>query len=167
MSSGIEAGVPVRKRRAVSGWAKGRWGRSVPAPAAVAGFTLIELMIALLIVGIITAVAIPSYRYSVIKANRRAAQSTMMDIAQREQQYLLDQRSYSPFSYSGCAGTNSLNYTPPNNVCQNYSLVVTAVATDTPPDFTITATPVPGSMQDSDGTLSLTNTGTKTPSNLW
>jgi type IV pilus assembly protein PilE len=51
------------------------------------GFTLLELMIVLVIVGILASIAIPSYRDSIRKGNRRAAQAVLMDIANRERQY--------------------------------------------------------------------------------
>ena len=58
------------------------------------GFSLIELMIAVVIVGVLAAVAFPSYQNYIVKSNRAAAQAFMVDAASREKQYLLDARSY-------------------------------------------------------------------------
>ena len=56
------------------------------------GFTLIELMMAIAIIAILAAIAYPAYQKHLAKGRRAAAQAYLMDIAQREQQYFLDQR---------------------------------------------------------------------------
>jgi len=57
--------------------------------------TLIELMVAVAIVSILVSIAVPSTR--VHEESRRGdTESTLLDIAQREQQYLIDARAYRP-----------------------------------------------------------------------
>lgn len=125
------------------------------------GFSLLELMIVVVIIGVLAAVAIPQYSQYVVRGNRAAAQAFMMDVANREKQYLLDARSY----------TNSLatlGMTPPTDVSRNYTITVDTPAV-IPPVFTITATVVPGSKQDAanDGNLTLTDAGVKGPAGKW
>lgn len=124
------------------------------------GFTLLELMIGVVIVGLLAAIAVPSYTKHLAKSRRAAAQTYLMDIAQRQQQYLLDMRAYAP-------DLTTLNVTTPSTVSTYYTIALTVPAGATPPTFTASATPITGSSQDGDGVLSIDNNGVKTPSTLW
>jgi type IV pilus assembly protein PilE len=116
------------------------------------GFSLIELMIALAIIAILAAIAIPSYRQYVIRSHRRAAQTSMVDIANREQQYFVANRAY--------ASKADLGYVEPTEVSDNYTWdVALDVIAGPPPDFTITFTATGG--QAVDGNLTLTSEGVK------
>lgn len=120
-----------------------------------AGFTLIELMITVAIVGILAAIAYPSYQDQVRKSRRAEAQSLLMDIGSRQQQRLLDARNYS-------ASTAGLNIDIPPSVSSHYTITMTAPA-GAPPTFTATATPKQGQDKDKCGTMTLNNIGAKTP----
>jgi type IV pilus assembly protein PilE len=122
------------------------------------GFTLIELMITVAIIAILAAIAYPSYTQYVIRGHRAAAQAEMMDIANRQQQFFLANRSYA-------ADLATLGYSLPSDVGVKYTAGVAANNGATPPNFTITFTAI-GS-QSSDGVLTLNNAGVKTPSEKW
>jgi len=129
------------------------------------GFTLIELMVTVAIVAILATIAYPIYLHQLIEGRRSAAEATLMDIAQREQQYLLDQRQYAGGADAATVSTN-LNVTIPTNVTQFYSISIT-LAAGPPPGFTATATPVAGTAQASDVTLTIDQTGSKQPTGIW
>lgn len=121
------------------------------------GFTLLELMIAVAIVAILAAIAYPSYQSHLISSRRAAAQSHLMDIAQNEQQYYLNARSYA-------ATVSAMNMTTPSEVSSYYTISIAATS-GAPPTFTATATPITGTSQATDGALSINNAGVKTSSN--
>lgn len=120
------------------------------------GFTLIELMIVVVIVGILATVALPAYRQHVIRSNRAAAQSEMMSMANLEQQYLIANRVY--------ADDAELGYVLPDEVSRNYTSDIT-VSASSMPTFLITFTAIGG--QAEDGDLTLNNEGVKTPAEKW
>jgi len=111
------------------------------------------------IVGVLAAVAYPSYMSYLARGRRSSAQAFLMDIAQAEQRYLLDARSYADFS--------TLNVTTPSSVSPYYDISVVAPSTAVPPTFTATATPKAGTPQVSDVTLSIDSAGVKAPPNVW
>ncbi|MDN4590440.1 prepilin-type cleavage/methylation domain-containing protein [Xenophilus aerolatus] len=123
------------------------------------GFTLIEVLITVAIVAILAAIALPSYNQYVIRSKRSAAQAEMMNIANREQQYLLAQRVYADKTALIAGG-----YVLPTEIAASYDYDV-ALSSSGPPTFTITFQPK-GS-QASDGNLTLDSQGVKTPEGKW
>jgi type IV pilus assembly protein PilE len=130
----------------------------------VRGFTLIELMVTVAIVAILVTIAYPLYLHQLIEGRRSGAEAALMDVAQREQQYFLDQRQYASGA-STSAVSASLNVTFPSSVTNFYTITVNVGTT--PPTFTATATPIAGTAQASDVTLTIDQTGSKAPTGTW
>lgn len=129
------------------------------------GFTLVELLVAVAVVGILAAIAVPSYKDYARKGNMAGAKAVLLDIAQKQSQYI--QVSRSAFASS----TSTLNITVPSDVAAVYafSIAVTAPdATATPPvpaTYTATATPKAGTMMDGQPSLSIDYSGRRQLSN--
>lgn len=58
------------------------------------GVSLIELMVVVAIVAIISAFAYPSYQRYVIKAKRTVAQNALLQVADRQQQFFMDNKRF-------------------------------------------------------------------------
>ena len=127
------------------------------------GFTLIEMMIVVAIIGVLAAIAYPSYQRYVIKTKRTDMMSEMQNIASEIESRKLAQGSYSAIS-AGVKTDFATAY--PRQGTQLYNVTINPEPL-TPPDNTltskwiITATPKTNSQVISDGTLTLNYQGIK------
>ena len=130
----------------------------------IAGFTLIELMIAVAIIAIVVKLAYGQYTSQITRSKRSAVESFMVSVAAREEQSMLNSRSY--FAAATTAQWSAVNLTAPSDVGSNYTVTVTADNTATPPSYTVAAVPQ-GNQATNDascGTLTYNQAGTKTAS---
>jgi len=124
------------------------------------GFTLLELIVVVVIVGILAAIALPAYQDQVRRTNRSAAQQYLQELANREERYRLDARTY-----ANSAATLGYSATPPE-VSPFYTIAVNPDANDcngtaaATPYYTLKATAT-GS-QAVDGNLCVDSLGHKT-----
>src|SRR3569833_2829126 len=143
------------------------------------GFTLVELLTAMVIAAILLAVAIPSYRTQTQKSRRTEAKTALLDLASREERYNSTNSSYSStlsdLGYSGAW---------PIKVGSGYYQITACVAANTTcatdagkgQAFLLTAQPVGAQAGDtlcgsftlaSTGSQKVTGTASGSPSSCW
>jgi type IV pilus assembly protein PilE len=119
------------------------------------GFTLVELMIVTSIIGILAALAYPSYTQYVLRGNRAEAKAILMETAQFMERYFTTNNFYTNATVltavlpRGATGT-AIKY----NI--TFSVAPTATA------YTLSAAPANGQADDPCGTLTLSSTGLQT-----
>jgi type IV pilus assembly protein PilE len=126
------------------------------APKRSGGFTLVELMVVVAIVGIIAAVAYPSYTESVRKSRRADAQSVLLEGAQFAERFHTENSRYDQTS-AGVTVTLPLQLraAPKDSVTKHYSVTIVA----TPQAYTLSAGPITSG--DRCGTMTIAHTGAK------
>ncbi len=134
----------INARRAVAGFKRS------------GGFTLIELMVTVAIVGILMAIAVSSYEFATVKTRRGAAEGCLLEAAQYMERYYTTNLTYTDATIPTCTTDVTPHYT---------------VAFSGTPDaktYTLLATPVAGSRQESAdakcAALGVNQAGTKTAS---
>lgn len=90
------------------------------------GFSLMELMIALVVIGILMSVAVPSYREYMLRANQAAAKAILMEVSSRQEQYLVRAGAYSGVYTAATCFFDELAYTVPVDVCSKFDFALTA-----------------------------------------
>ena len=128
-----------------------------------AGFTLIELMITVAIVGILAAIAYPSYTDYLVKGRRADAMQALINAASAIERY----KAGNNFTYQGACGSKDdgcTNKIFTGNVPADGGTVFHEIKVSVDADFrgyTLTATPK-GSLIGKDGALTLNHRGEKT-----
>jgi type IV pilus assembly protein PilE len=124
-------------------------------PRTLKGFTLTEIMIVVAIIGILAAIAYPSYQDSVRKSRRADARAVLLEAAQfMERRYTESLQT----GYAGVALPTELQAAPKDGNPKYYNVTLTNLAQNT---FTLNAAPTGAQSSDGCGTLTLTNAGVK------
>lgn len=118
------------------------------------GFNLVEMMITVALIGIVTAVALPSYQEHVRKTRRADAQGALLALANAMERYYVDNRTF--------VGANPATlYSAKSPVEGTVTYYALEAPTLTRRNFTIQAVPKNQQATDKCGTLTLTRTGTR------
>ena len=110
-----------------------------------AGVTLLELLIVVVIVSIISAVAYPSYVQHITKTKRTSAQSALLQVADRQQQFFMDNKRYETNLTNLGFAENPLwlddkgDRVPPGDTDSVYAIVLVNVV---PTSFMAVAVPI-------------------------
>ena len=127
------------------------------------GFTLIELMIAVVVLGLLAVIAFPSYRDHVIKAKRAEGRTALLKAAQLQERYFSDQNAYASTAQlkTAMAVTSASIYSGENPSNDKGNYAITVAVPNPPLSFTLTATPQ-GSFSDAEcGNLTITERGVR------
>lgn len=128
-----------------------------------AGFTLTELLITVAIVATITAVAVPSYRQYIMRANRADATTALLRLAANQERFYLASNTYASNAQLATAPPNGLGL--PGTDRGLYTLTIAAAAGGLARGYRATATAVASESQGSDddcASFSVDNEGRRT-----
>ncbi len=145
----------------------------------MAGFTLMELMIVVAVIGILSAIAIPSYQESVRKGKRAEGRAALTDLMLQQERFMTQSNSYCAFSntggvtavVAGCATVPFKTFSGDSPISPAYYLSAAACASTTIKEcVVVTAAAVSADAEAGD--LQILSSGTKTctgtrPSVCW
>ena len=121
------------------------------------GFTLVELMIVVVVVGLLAAVALPSYQSAVRKAHRTEAKASLSAAAQMMERYMTENGAYMKSDVVKATLGDGGVY-PNHSENSRYALSLTALAASA---FTLSAEPLGSQASDECGTFTLTQSGVR------
>ena len=121
------------------------------------GFTLIEVLIAVAIVGIVAAIAVPSYSRFVTKGRRADATAFLLEVAGEQTRFFTERNAYA-------AKMSDLGYGTGDSFATPEGYYTVSIARPSARSYTLTATPVAGGPQAADGecgSFTLSSTGAR------
>jgi type IV pilus assembly protein PilE len=134
-----------------------------------AGYTLIELVVAMVIASVLIAIAVPSYMNYSLRAHRTDAKTALLDLASLEERYFSTKNQYSQTatdlgyaSFPATIGPAPGDYQITVSQIQG-ATAPTATASGTPASYTLVATPINNQPKDTAcASFTVTSTGSRT-----
>lgn len=123
-------------------------------PNGFKGFSLMELMIAVVIIGVLAAIAYPAYTDHMNRTRRADGKAALLNMANYMEHYYTENNGYTGATITNIGLTNTSQ--------EGYYTLSISALTNT--SYTLTATPTGAQAADTCGALTLTNTNVKGPS---
>ena len=129
------------------------------------GFTLVELMIVVIIIGILMGIALPSYKDYVLRSKRTDAQSSLIDIAARQERFVAQRNTYT----TEISANTGLNMGTTESGEGYYTLTAGACAGGTIATCYIITATAAGNKANDTGCTAITydSAGEKAPAACW
>ncbi|MDJ0878803.1 MAG: type IV pilin protein [Halieaceae bacterium] len=123
------------------------------------GFTLIEILIALVVLAILMAVALPGYNSQVTRSNRNDCMGVMLGFAQAMEKHRALNYTYLGAADGGDTGTPANTLHPAQCPIDGTALYNLTIVSATATEFTLQAAPVAGRRQAGDGPIRINHLG--------
>ena len=144
------------------------------------GFSLLELMVTVAIIGLLLAIALPAYQNYVLKGHRAQARAAILDLMQQEERYATQNNCYlgfttnsagtatasAPVPSTACGGTTATSvpfktFSGDNLASSFYLMSATSCGSSLSIQDCVIVTATPITSDTTVGSISLTSTGTK------
>jgi len=133
------------------------------------GFGLLDMLVAMVIMAILASIALPAYTQFTLGANRIAATNVLTQIAQLQERYYSENRTYGSLIDLGYE-SNAMSFDA-NGIAVDAAdgvYTVTQSLGSSPPSFQVTASAIGTQARDTDcSTLRVTSTGAQSPGDCW